>query len=170
MYKINESDSLVANDGNFRVLLRFRIESGDTILENHLKMSGKNATYISKTSANELIQCCGKEVLDIILKRIKLAKFYCVIFDETTDVSHTSQHSLSIRYIENIVREDFVGFVDLHTSNYSQSDEFLDSELDFSENALNTNIVEPIITGKILGSTVVKKFRIRFIILYRDRL
>jgi len=81
-------------------------------------MSGKNATYISKTSANELIQCCGKEVLDIILKRIKLAKFYCVIFDETTDVSHTSQLSLSIRYIyENIVREDFVGFVDLHKSN-----------------------------------------------------
>lgn len=87
LYKINESDSLVTNDGNFRALLRFRIESEDTILENHLKMSGKNATYISKTSANELIQCCGKEVLDIILKRIKLAKFYCVIFDETTDVS-----------------------------------------------------------------------------------
>jgi len=60
LYKINESDSLVANDGNFRALLRFRIESGDTILENHLKMSGKNATYKSKTSANELIQCCGK--------------------------------------------------------------------------------------------------------------
>lgn len=123
LYKMNESDSLVANEGNFRALLRFRIESGDTILENHLKMSGKNATYISKTSANELIQCCGKEVLDIILKRVKLAKFYCVIFDKTTDVSHTSQLSLSIRYIhENIVREDFVGFLDLHKSNYSQSD------------------------------------------------
>lgn len=42
---------------------------------------------------------------------------------------------------------------------YSQSDEFLDSELDFSENALNTNIVEPIITGKILGSTVLKQLK-----------
>jgi len=56
--------------------------------------------------------------------------------------------------LENIVREDFVGFC-----NYSQSDEFLDSELDFSENALNTNIVEPIITGKILSSTVVKQLK-----------
>lgn len=98
-------------------------------------MSGKNATYISKTSANELIQCCGKEIFDIIFKRVKHAKFYCVIFDETTDVSHTSQLSLSIRYIsEYIVREDFVGFVDLYESNYSQSNEFLDTELDFSEN------------------------------------
>lgn len=47
-----------------------------------------------------------------ILKRIKLTKFYCVIFDETTNVSHTSQLSLSTRYIfENIVRDDFEGFV-----------------------------------------------------------
>jgi hypothetical protein len=45
---------------------------------------------------------------------------------------------------ENILREDFVGFVDLHEINYLQSNEFLDTEFDFSnfsENPINTNIV-----------------------------
>jgi hypothetical protein len=89
-------------------------------------MSGKNATYISKTklqqtttqqlqhwiSKTKLIQCCGKEVLNIKLKRITLAKFFCIIFDETSDVSHTSQLSLSIRYIfENIVRDSVVHYL-----------------------------------------------------------
>lgn len=68
-------------------------------------------------------------------------------------------YSLSIHYryiFEKVVRD----FVELYKSNYSQSDEFLDTELDLSENSLNTNIVQLIIIGKILGSTVVKKFSI----------
>jgi len=78
------------------------------------------STYISKTSTNELINHCGNEVLSILLDRIHKAKYYCVLFDETTDVSHISQISISIRYIYgNTVREDFIGFVDLHKDHYS---------------------------------------------------
>lgn len=43
-----ESESSVSNEGNFRELLRFRVASGDTKLENHLKNSSANATYIGK--------------------------------------------------------------------------------------------------------------------------
>jgi len=139
----------VNDDGHFRALLRYHIDGGDTVLENHIKIAGNNATYISKTSTNELIQCCGTEVLNIILKRITLAKFYCVIFDESTDVSHTSQLSLSIRYtFKNTIREDFVGFVSLHKSIYSQRD-----------NDFSATEVESIITGKVLGTSVVKKLK-----------
>lgn len=42
------------NDVHFRALLRFHIDGGDTILENHLKTVVKNATYTSKTSANDV--------------------------------------------------------------------------------------------------------------------
>lgn len=51
-------------------MLRYRIDGGDKVLENHIKTADKNATYISKTSTNELIQCCGNKVLDVILQRI----------------------------------------------------------------------------------------------------
>ena len=36
-----------ANDGNFRALLRFRIDAGDAGLEKHLIGGPKNATYTS---------------------------------------------------------------------------------------------------------------------------
>lgn len=135
------SEDPVQNDGNFRSLLRFRIDSGDDKLENHLKSAKSNATYISKTTTNELIRCCGEDVLEVIKQRVTEAKYYSVIFDETTDISHTSQLSLSLRYVhDNDVREDFVGFLDLHKANYSNMD----------------TDCEPIITGVILGRSVLK--------------
>ncbi|XP_050500974.1 52 kDa repressor of the inhibitor of the protein kinase-like [Diabrotica virgifera virgifera] len=139
---MESADNPVENDGNFRTLLRFRIDSGDTQLAEHLKSSGANATYISKTTANDLINCCGEEILDEIKQRVSKVKFYSILFDETTDASHTSQLSLSLRYVyKDVIREDFVGFIDLHKANYSHVD--VDPE------------VEPVITGEILGQTVV---------------
>ncbi|XP_026819515.1 uncharacterized protein LOC113558219 [Rhopalosiphum maidis] len=155
---LNTNNSPVATEGNFRSLLRFRINSGDKVLENHLMTAKNNATYISKTSTNELINHCGNEVLSILLNRIHKAKYYCVLFDETTDVSHISQLSISIRYIyENTVREDFIGFVDLHKDNYSA--DALDFDTDNESNTLDLQQSEPTITGEILGSTVVKKLK-----------
>ena len=57
------------NEGNFKELLKFRVKAGDSMLENHLKNSSSKATYISKTIQNELIDLCGKEILDSILKK-----------------------------------------------------------------------------------------------------
>ena len=47
------------------------VRSGDIELENHLKPCGKNASYISKTSQNELIYCCGKFIKNALVKEIK---------------------------------------------------------------------------------------------------
>ncbi|XP_060845748.1 52 kDa repressor of the inhibitor of the protein kinase-like [Rhopalosiphum padi] len=132
---LNTNNSPVATEGNFRSLLRFRIDSGDKVLENHLMTAKNNATYIKYIRQN-----------------------ITVLFDKTTDVSHISQLSISIRYIyENTVRENFIGFVDLHKDNYSA--DALDFDTDNESNTLDLQQSEPTITGEILGSTVVKKLK-----------
>jgi len=93
------SNTSIINEGNYRELLRFQIKSGDKILENHLKTTHAKATYISNTIKEEIIECCKEEIIYKILTDIKSNKFYCVIFDETTDVSHSSQMTLVLRYI-----------------------------------------------------------------------
>lgn len=131
----------VVNEGNFRELLKFRMKSGDKQLEHQMQNSQSRATYISKTTQNELIKIAGECILEEIISRVKDAKFYSVIFDETTDLSHTSQMSLVLRYVHlNNVREDFVGFIDLHQLTYDHLSE----------------TTEPKLTGKIIGQSVLK--------------
>uniref|UniRef100_A0A8C5QST3 Repressor of the inhibitor of the protein kinase n=1 Tax=Leptobrachium leishanense TaxID=445787 RepID=A0A8C5QST3_9ANUR len=103
------------NEGNFRELLRYRVASGDKILENHLLTASSRATYISNSTQNDLISCCGTEISNVIVARIKEARYFSVIFDETTDISHTEHLSLNFRYVYNgSIREDFVKFVDAY--------------------------------------------------------
>lgn len=131
----------IANEGNFREILKLRIRAGDKILENHLKNANFNATYISKTTQNLLIKCCGEEIMHNIKSFLNYSKFYSVLFDETTDISTISQMSVVIRYIYNSeVREDFIGFFDLHYMNF-------ETELVAS--------AEPKIDGVKLGRSVI---------------
>lgn len=133
----------VINEGNFRELLRFRIESGDNVLKEHLESSSSKATYISSVTQNELIKCCGEEILTQIISKIKSAGYYSIIFDETTDCSHISQMSLVLRYVNNEgdPQESFVGFVDCHSDNYNET---------------NNELVEPSLSGVTLAQTVLR--------------
>ena len=118
---LDDTSNALVNEGNFRELLRFRIQAGDTILQKHLQNSNASATYISKTVQNELIDCCGQEILRSILDCVGESKF---LFDETTDISHTSQMSMSLRYVNKggVVREGFVQFLDVHRQHQSTSE------------------------------------------------
>lgn len=139
-----ENDSVLSHEGNFRALLRFRIDSGDTKLQHHLETSKSNATYISKTVQNELIDVCKEIIQENILENVREAKYFSVLFDETTDLSHTSQLSLSFRYLHNnIAREDFVTFCDIHEMLRSNEMDNItgDTELRLTGVAL-ANIVE----------------------------
>lgn len=112
-YNENEQEeNLVANqEGNFRALLRFRVDSGDSQLRQHLETRNSNATYISKTVQNELIDTCKDFIQEKVLAKVKEAKLFSLIFDETTDISHIEQLNLSFRYIHNgLIREDFITF------------------------------------------------------------
>lgn len=103
------------NDGNFRALLRFRVDSGDEKLRGHLQNSSANATYISKTVQNQLIDVIKEEMQEVILSRVRKAKYFSILFDETTDIALSEQLSLAFRYLHNgIIREDFVTFCDAY--------------------------------------------------------
>jgi len=94
------------------LLTYFRVDAGDTVLGQHLKTASANATYISKTVQNELISCCGQEVLGEILQQVSHSRYFSILFYETTDLSHTSQLSLTVRYVyDGAVREDFLFFL-----------------------------------------------------------
>lgn len=52
------------NEGNFRALLRARIDSGDLHLKKHFQICSANATYISWKIQNEILEAC-----DTIIKK-----------------------------------------------------------------------------------------------------
>jgi len=77
------------------------------------------------------------------VQQVKLANCYPTEFDETTDAAHVSQLSLIVCYCCNGVRrEDFVGFLDLHSSNY---------QLKTAD-----TIVEPKVKGDTIASSVLR--------------
>ena len=98
---------------NFIELLNFRVRNGDVILGDHLKNCAKNASYISKTTQNDLINCCGQVISQKIVNEVKRNKFFSVIADEASDCSNKEQLSLVLRFVDDNcdVREDFVDFL-----------------------------------------------------------
>lgn len=126
------------NEGNFRELLKYR-SVYDQCLKNHLQNVNCRATYISKTTQNDIISCCGELIQDEIIKRVKQSEFYSIMCDETTDINKVSQMSLSVRYLfEGNIREDFLIFVDCHGELFDDFDN------------------EPILSGEVIANTVEK--------------
>lgn len=159
----NSVGSNPVNEGNFRELLKFRVQSGDENLKEHLQTASSRATYVSKRTQNEIIFCCGQEILEIIKQRIVEANYYSIIFDETTDLSHTSQMTLAIRYIhDGKVREDFIKFIDVRACATEECDlpTGIETDEDILNEELNKNIdpmlEEVVLSGKTLGKIVVK--------------
>nr|CAI5842561.1 unnamed protein product [Callosobruchus analis] len=137
-----DQDQHLNNEGNFRELLRFPV---DKELENHLLNTTARATYISKRTQNELINCYKDEIRQTLVRRIKKSVYFAVIVDDTTDISYTSQMSLIIRYLDldrKEVCEYFLAFIDCHS-------EILENQI----------ITEPILSGQHLGDLVTKKLQ-----------
>lgn len=100
---------------NFMALLRYRAET-DKDLRNHLQNAPKNAKYICHSIQNELIQLCGKQIRDDLVKEVKESSFYTLIADECADNSTTEQISLCIRYVikesgQHTLKEQFMTFI-----------------------------------------------------------
>ena len=54
------------NHGNFLALLYFRVEAGDTVLEEHLSKADRNATYTSGNIQNQIIDVLVDQVREKI--------------------------------------------------------------------------------------------------------
>lgn len=101
------------NVGNFIEIINIRIRSGDKSLEEHYKNCKKNASYLSKTTQNDLISCSGEVISDKIIAKVKKAVFFSILADEVVDASNKSQMALVIRYVDDQfdITEDFLGFI-----------------------------------------------------------
>nr|CAI5845780.1 unnamed protein product [Callosobruchus analis] len=88
------------NEGNFRALLRSRIESGDSNLKLHFETCGRNSTYISWKIQNEIIEACDLIIKQRIATEVNTAKCFTVLADETADISTIEQLSLCVRYVK----------------------------------------------------------------------
>lgn len=92
----------------------------DPIMQEHLKlaMAGDISDhYCGKNIQDELIDLMGGKVSSEIILRAKNFKYYSIITDCTSDISHTEQLFLTIRFVDlsddnNIsIKEHFIEFI-----------------------------------------------------------
>ena len=96
---IEKDPSLFENHGNFRALLKFRVDAGDSILSEHLVTAPRNATYTSSNIQNQVIDIFADQIRQNIISRVKKVRWYSVVADEVTDISNKEQLSLVVRYV-----------------------------------------------------------------------
>ena len=79
-----------------------------------MEHSPRNAQYLSSAIQNDLIQVCGETLRESLVRDCRLAQFFSVLADETTDGSTIEQ--LSIPYeicgyhrLSGEIREEFLG-------------------------------------------------------------
>lgn len=115
---VEKDPSDTQNHGNFRALLKFRVEAGDITLGEHLATAARNATYTSSVIQNEVIEVLANQVRNRIVSNVQAAQWFTVIADEVTDAANKEQLSLVLRYVDPdnfLVREDLVGFFECDT-------------------------------------------------------
>jgi hypothetical protein len=71
----------------------------------------QNATCLSPETQNELIDLIGRYCVDVISKELEGVDFFCLSVDETKDVSHQEQLSITVRFLKDgAVQDRFLGF------------------------------------------------------------
>ena len=94
------------NKGLYRELVEFIAAAGDEVLNNHLQNTAGNATYLSPTIQNEMIDIIGKSILETVVSKVKEAGIFSVLMDETTDASHQEQVSVMVRFVDTTATVD----------------------------------------------------------------
>ena len=74
-----------AGVGNIVELLNFAVRQGNKDLEDHLKNCSSREVYISKTTQNNLLNCCYDLLTEAIKNKVKNAKKFSVLCDEASD-------------------------------------------------------------------------------------
>ena len=99
--------------GNFQALLNVRVDSGDTVMEEHFKKAPQNATFRSKTTQNEISECCSEVIRELIIADVRASKVFSISAGEATDCSTKEQMPLVLRYVDRNweIQERFVTFI-----------------------------------------------------------
>ena len=70
-------------------------------MEYRLREGPRNASWIGHDVQNELISVLASSVREVISKEIIEAQYFCIIADETKDISKEEQLSIIVRYFLN---------------------------------------------------------------------
>ena len=101
------------NQGNFHVLLKFRLDAYDTTLESHFKTAGRNAQYTSPTTQNDLLVYIVVWIRNRIVEEVLESKFFSVCADEAADTAYREQMAHIVRFVDKPghIREEFLDFI-----------------------------------------------------------
>ena len=98
------------NRGNFLACMEL-LKEFDPFLQKYNPPS--NATYISPTSQNEMIECCAQEVNSVIVSEMTKSKMYAIMADEARD-ARSEQLAVCVRYVsEGAVKERFLALTEI---------------------------------------------------------
>ncbi|XP_065651225.1 uncharacterized protein LOC136079417 [Hydra vulgaris] len=89
--------------GNYLGILELLAEYDNFLkqhIENHANRGSGHTNCLSSTICEELIEIMGNKVLNEIISRIKLSKYFSISLDLTPDEGHIDQLTLIFRYIE----------------------------------------------------------------------
>lgn len=98
--------------GVFHDLIRLKIESGDSELQNHIEKGKRNALYTSVQIQNEIIDLCGQAIKANIIDVAKQAVAYSILADETCDISGKEQLSVGIRFFDDTKKQTIATAID----------------------------------------------------------
>ena len=90
--------------GNFKCLLDFQVDAGNIHLKEHLEICARNASYISKTTQNQLLECIKEYVQDVIVNEIcsqEIGAKFSIQADEVTDISNSEQLGFVLQYVKD---------------------------------------------------------------------
>jgi hypothetical protein len=102
-------------DGVYFTLLKFIANNLSPTLKRHLE-SNYRIKYFSKDIIMEQVQVLAELTRSKLLDDIRSAKFFALLADGTTDISHHDQLAIVIRYVDvsgkmSKIRESFLGYV-----------------------------------------------------------
>ncbi|XP_065667712.1 uncharacterized protein LOC136088004 [Hydra vulgaris] len=96
------------------------ISEFDPILQEHLRKIKSHEVSdhnLDKNIQNQIIQLLGSEIKKSIILNCQNAKYYSIIMDCTTDVTHQEQLTLVLRFYNCklfAAEGHFIGFVDVN--------------------------------------------------------
>ena len=107
-----------SNNGNYLGCMEL-ISEFDPFLKAHIEKYGNagrgTPSYLSLNVCEEFIKLMGDKVLEEVISRVKLAKYFSVSVDSTPDITHVDQLTFILRYIspepEGCIEERFVKFL-----------------------------------------------------------
>ncbi|KAK2723698.1 hypothetical protein QYM36_002141 [Artemia franciscana] len=152
----NQGPNVVAaeKDGNFRHLLRYRVQGGDSLLQRLVETAPGNAKYTSKQIQNELIGTIGELIKSETIRKVNTARVWCLIADESTDRQTRELMVVACRYVYKsekgyVIREDPVAIFDaFQTLSGLSEDEGTNTTQNFEER----------LDGKSLGRLLLSEF------------